>query len=213
MPQFNWSPGIGDPSAMGWVTVFLYLMTAVDCWFLSRKLRRIPDISPGEIRIWLCLAIVFFALGINKQLDLQSALTEVGRVLAREQGWYELRKSIQIYCVIGIAVAGVFALALLARWSRGGSAAAWCALGGSIVLFTFILMRAASFHHFDQFIGQHMFGLRWNWILEIGGILIVLLASRQRHVTVHRSAGFTSIAQAYNPGQNGETSSARDAKR
>jgi hypothetical protein len=44
-----------------------------------------------------------FALGINKQLDLQTALTELGRVLALSQGWYEQRQVVQFWFIAALA--------------------------------------------------------------------------------------------------------------
>jgi len=46
--------------------------------------------------------------------------------------------------------------------------------------FMSVLIRAASFHHIDRFIGDRILGLKWNWILEMGGISIVLLSSEWR---------------------------------
>jgi hypothetical protein len=53
----------------------------VGCWTTSRN----PEIKEQR---WATISILFLGLGINKQLDLQSALTEAGRILAIEQGWY-----------------------------------------------------------------------------------------------------------------------------
>jgi len=54
------------------------------------------------------------------------------------------------------------------------------ALLGATFLIAFVLIRAASFHHIDRLITSSIFGFRWNWILEMGGIIVVLLASRWR---------------------------------
>jgi hypothetical protein len=32
MHEFDWSPGIGDPTIGGWLTVILYFLTMVSCW-------------------------------------------------------------------------------------------------------------------------------------------------------------------------------------
>lgn len=185
MNEFNWSPGIGDPTIMGWLTVFLYFFTALECFILSRKQAENPAISIGEIRIWQSLALVFLLLGFNKQLDLHSAITELGRVLAHAQGWYEDRGKAQFFFFGAVAACCLLALAVLVRWCRGAAAELWLALGGSVLLFSFILVRAASFHHIDQFIGERVLGLAWNWVLEIGGIMLVLLATRFRRRSVN----------------------------
>jgi hypothetical protein len=51
----------------------------------------------------------------------------------------------------------------------------------------FVLIRAASFHHVDQFIGQTILGLRWNWVLEMSGISLVLFASQWRQIGITKS--------------------------
>ena len=65
---FNWKPGIGDPTIGGWITVVLYLLAMISCWMTARS-------GIKEQRIWTAISILFLGLGINKQLDLQSALT------------------------------------------------------------------------------------------------------------------------------------------
>jgi hypothetical protein len=50
------------------------------------------------------------------------------------------------------------------------------------------LIRAASFHHVDRLIGRTVLGFRWNWILEMGGIGLVLLASQWRRFTLPNEA-------------------------
>ena len=131
-------------------------------------------------KIWAAISFLFFALGINKQLDLQSALTEIGRVLAVEQGWYWQRRTVQLDFIIGVAIACVCIVVTLLFFARHGVLSTWIALFGTALVIGFVLIRAASFHHIDRFIGSTILGFRWNWILEIGGIGIVLFASRWR---------------------------------
>jgi hypothetical protein len=49
-----------------------------------------------RLRAWRSIALAFLVLGLNKQLDLQTALTEAGRVLANVQGWYDQRQIVQV---------------------------------------------------------------------------------------------------------------------
>jgi hypothetical protein len=55
---------------------------------------------------------------------------------------------------------------------------------GTVLVLAFVLIRAASFHHIDQFIGERILGFKWNWVLEMGGISIVLLGSEWRRRSV-----------------------------
>lgn len=174
----GWSPGIGDPTIMGWLTVVLYALGVWQCYQVvsrhSELLRR------NEGTLWWVLVCGLLALGINKQLDLQSALTEIGRIFAMQQGWYEGRHKVQaifIYGVIALASVASFALAFLARKAPFPTI---LALIGSVCLLAFIVIRASSFHHFDRLIDSAVFGLRMNWILEMGGIFIIIAGARWR---------------------------------
>lgn len=176
MGSFNWTPGIGDPTAAGWFTVFLYLCTSLSCWITARRIW--PEAR--EIRFWQTVAVSFFALGINKQLDLQTALTEIGRILAHWQGWYEQRQLVQIAFIIFVAVTCLIVVLLLFRWVHHAPAPTLLALTGTIMVIGYVLLRAALFHHIERFIARAVIGLRWNFVLEIGGIAVVLFASLWR---------------------------------
>jgi hypothetical protein len=189
MTSFNWSPGIGDPTLMGWLTVVLYFLAAISCWIMARKLcLEVEDADNArELRAWRSIAIAFLALGVNKQLDLQTALTEVGRVLANSQGWYAQRQSVQVAFIAVVAITCLVAAIVLVRWAYNAPAPTWLALTGSIMVIGYVLIRAASFHHIDRFIGEKILGFRWNWILEMGGISVVLGASYWRQCGVGKS--------------------------
>ena len=44
------------------------------------------------------------------------------------------------------------------------------ALVGLLFVLGFVVIRAASFHHVDAFLAARLGGIKWNWILELGGI-------------------------------------------
>ena len=174
----RWSPGIGDPTPIGWITVILYALCAWQCYRLATRHGGL--VGKSESTLWWILALALVALGINKQLDLQTALTEFGRIVAHQDGWYERRRAVQVVFIYGVAaLAGCAALAM-AYLAREAPLATMAAIAGSVCLLAFIAIRAASFHHFDQFFGSEYFGLRTNWILEIGGICIILFSARRR---------------------------------
>lgn len=179
MRTFDWRPGIGDPTPMGWLTVGLYLLAAYLSWRLAGNQAFARTTGGREQPMWLGLTFLLLALGINKQLDLQSALTELGRVISSRQGWYDHRAAVQLAFVVAVGLAGVAAAAGLALLARRVSPATRLALVGVSLLISFVAIRAASFHHVDVFISLRLLGLRWNWILEIGGIAVIILAALQ----------------------------------
>jgi hypothetical protein len=67
-------------------------------------------------------------------------------------------------------------------WVRHAPISTWFALIGTTLVIGYVLIRATSFHHIDRFIGRTILGFRWNWILEMGGIALVLFASLWRQI-------------------------------
>jgi len=179
----HWSPGIGDPNVAGWVTVALYVGAACSCLIVARRLR--PEAGTGvtprrEFWVWSLFSVLLWLLAVNKQLDFQTAFTEIGRMLARRQGWYGHRAHVQ-KAFIG-ALCGFGLLCVVAAWialRRLGSAVKVAAL---VMCFigVFVLVRASSFHRVDSFLGHRLVHLRMNWLLEMGGILVMLGAALSR---------------------------------
>lgn len=184
----RWVPGIGDPTPMGWFTVIAYLGAAA--------LAAAWAAPPGRGRpLPIALTILLLLLAVNKQLDLQSWLTFEARAFLREQGFYEARRSLQVAFIAAIAVGSVAAIALLAAIARRRLAECGVALAGVVLLSAFILVRAASFHRVDHGLGSTLLGLRFNWILELGGIAIFstgAVIGRRRRLAAARGAGARS---------------------
>lgn len=177
----NWSPGIGDPSLAGWLTVLLYGAAAWTVWRLLREWTEPPRHSARyEKWFWRMLFLGLVMLGINKQLDLQSALTEIGRIMADKQGWYKHRGQVQMAFIAGITMLGLtlFAATLNLIWGAP-SATFWGLLGGA-GLVVFVIIRAASFHHVDAFLGHQVSGLQVNWIAEMGSLLVITASAWRR---------------------------------
>ncbi len=164
----RWSPQIGDPTAMGWFTVAAYFATAWMCFAAGRA--RVQDRG-----FWVFLGLVLLLLGVNKQFDFQSALTATGRCVSQLQGWYEERRRFQFLFIVGLlVVSGIVFLfvmsKMIARLHRVG-----VALFGFGALSVFVLVRAVGFYRFDALIGTSLLGARMNWVLELGGIALILL--------------------------------------
>lgn len=179
--QIYWRPRIGDPTFMGWLTVAAYGLTAGLCFIVAKRLPAAAagvaaaegQEARGQRRLWFGVAVVMAILCINKQLDLQSLLTNVGRILAHRGGWYELRRTIQFWFVVTVAVASVASFVFLVRKTRSVFRGRALLLLGLSMLLLFVVMRAASFHHVGVFLERRIFDLKLNWILELGSIALV----------------------------------------
>jgi hypothetical protein len=180
-----WSPGIGDPTVGGWLTVLLYVLAAWGCHAVLQSARQGRILlEENERTVWRLLFWAMVALGINKQLDLQSALTELARMQAREQGWFEQRQRVQHAFIAAVPVVGLTALAALALlvWKAPVQTLWTCA--GAAGLVVFVAIRAVSFHHIDEWLGWRLAGLPLNWILEMGSLVVIGSGARSR-VRVH----------------------------
>ena len=169
----RWHLGIGDPTFAGWVTVIVYLLVIYATYRQIAITREAGD----STKFWLILTVVLVFLAINKQLDLQSWLTEEARISAHVNGWYAYRRFIQLAFIafLGLGMlATLLSLRVLLANSWKVYKITWV---GIVLLCTFILMRAASFHHFDIFINTHLLGLKINAILEIGALLLIILGT------------------------------------
>jgi hypothetical protein len=170
----SWRPGIGDPTVLGWLTVAVYLFAAVACgWAAWRDGGR----RARPVVFWLVLAILLTLLGINKQLDLQSLLTVVARRLLSQQGLYQARRTYQVAFIGCVAILSLGALVAFLWFSRHELRSRWLALVGMVFILGFVVIRAASFHHVDALLASELGGLKWNWIFEIGGVLVVCVAA------------------------------------
>jgi hypothetical protein len=174
----TWRPTIGDPSFMGWFTVAAYgVGSALAVLASSQYVANNDTISRREKWVWLGVSGVMAILCINKQLDLQSLMTDIGRVLFRQQGWYEQRRGFQRLFVVTVLAAS----AGFGTWSVWRFRAFWkrhkLLAGGLLFLLTFIVVRAISFHHFDVLLSTRVLGVRMNWVFELTGIFLVSLAA------------------------------------
>jgi hypothetical protein len=169
--HITWRPEIGDPSLLGWITVTAYAAAAIAAFAADSKA------ALGRRGPWLMVALLMAFLCVNKELDLQSLVTDVGRALSREYGWYEARREVQKWFVaVVLAGAGLASIVLIMRFRDFWRSRRLLGAGLAFLL-TFVVVRAISFHHVDEFLGVRLGGVRMNVFLELGGIAMVLWAA------------------------------------
>jgi hypothetical protein len=178
--DIRWRPGIGDPTVMGWVTVAAYLVVWWLCCRASLAGARIREAkSLGEHKLyWLVLAVVFFALAINKQLNLQSLFTEIARDAVRAMDLYESRRALQAIFMVSVLCIGTACLALLFWITRRSPRHYFLANVGLVYILIFIVVRGTSFHRVDQLLRVAVLGVKMNWFFELSGIACVGIAAR-----------------------------------
>jgi hypothetical protein len=181
----QWHPGLGDNNVMGWLTVVVYLIAAGTSARAAAGLSGPEPLIKRERGFWWISAAIMLFLAVNKQLDLQTLFTLIGRCHARLSGWYDIRRIVQRDFILGIAGAGVVALGLLAFLLRGILGRVWPALLGLAFVCLFVVVRAASFHHMDVLLGTWVLGIKMNWLLELPGpALVAAVAQRRRRAVL-----------------------------
>jgi hypothetical protein len=175
----------GDPSLVGWFITLLYGLTSVACFLAWRRsntaavTNAASPVGRPESQGWFLILLASVAFGLNKQLDLQTALTRLGRGLARQEGWYPWRREVQLAFMVVVAV--TTATLLVAAWRIGRrwrtSLALRLAFMGQVWLMAFYVMRGVSHHHVDAWLGVRLPAGRARDGIEAAGVLVVLLAS------------------------------------
>lgn len=174
--QIGWSPTIGDPSFLGWFTVFAYLFTSFLCFKVRGNIHNvIVDKEQRLKRLWLLIGLLFLFLAINKQLDLQTFFTQALKFNAREQGWYENRRMFQRIFIYSVLAGGVLLLGTLTVFYSKHLRTHFIAFVGICFVLVFVFIRASSFHHVDSALTGRDSGFRLNNVLELSGIALVAL--------------------------------------
>jgi len=128
----------------------------------------------SERVLWTAIPIMLALLGINKLFE--GAVTNVGRMIAIDQGWYAHRRVFQIWLIAGVlAICSIGAIVLLLV-ARQASLSTRLALSATIMLLALGLTRDVSLHQIDHLIGERAVGLKLNWLLDVGGLGLVLFA-------------------------------------
>lgn len=178
---YRWTPGIGDPSVIGWTAAGFYVAAAAMCFLRARD--GFSGLYPQttDIRIfWLGLFFVLAALAVNKQLDFHSLVTIAGRCHAFEQGWYGERQAVQRGFILGLLVAAGLAGGAVLWLMRHALRRVWLALAGFGLLVVFILISASSFHNIDVFIASELMGVGMNRVVEIFALTLIIVGARRK---------------------------------
>ncbi len=190
----SWRPSIGDPTLIGWLIFLSYLLAAVACaWALrvafigsriageytgpERRAAQRRAAYRASFLFWILLAAIMVLLGINKQLDLQVLITEVGRSIAAEQGWFAQRRLVQGAVAAAVILGGLGILTALLRMTRHLLPRHITAFVGTVLLACFLLGRSLSYHHLDVVFWQEFAGIKVRHVIEISGICCVGLCA------------------------------------
>jgi hypothetical protein len=175
----------GRLTTLGWTTFALYLIAAILSFRKAAASARghssaINGQQSSEMgRIWFWLGVVLALLGLNKPLDLQTRLIELGRQIAGRENLSAHHTGLHVLFFLGFMVL-VIALFVAVRFRFAAEmgrvvrqlpvAAAGCAL-----VCIYIVIRAASIDRVDQMLGMDLDRVPFLWLLEAGGLLLVIV--------------------------------------
>ncbi len=165
----RWTLKVGDPDFLGWLTCFLYFCTGICSLIAYKKSRHTNNL------LWLIIGTLFLLLSINKQLDLHRLITEFGRNLAHKQGWYQYKHEIELIFMMSLLSLYLCLLALIYKKLSNFNKHQLAAVLGVSCTILYALLKVFSFHHLDYWLTFTFDFLNFLWILEIGGIAIVLI--------------------------------------
>jgi len=172
----HWKDKAGDPSVMGWLVTAVYLGTAGLCLANVRR-REKSTHAVSYPWFWWFLGLTLLCLGINKQLDLQMLLADIGRTYARTMGWYRTRKPVQIRAVALAASLSLGLLGTVLFQLRRAPRSTWSALGGLLLLVGLVSVHLVSLHRQEHFLARPMLGLPLGALLEIVAALLVAISA------------------------------------
>ena len=158
-----------DPGDLPWLIVAAYVLASgIAAWAASRT-----TLGPERRFWWIATAGLLF-LAVNKQLDLQTDLTQSFREIATRGGWFEQRRAAQGAFIAGAALLSLAVAAYLTWLAMKSRSGVKLALLGLVCLGAYMLLRGALFNHVDSPLGRIASGVRDHNYLELGCILIVI---------------------------------------
>ena len=170
----RWRPHIGDPTFTGWLITISYFAAFIIALLYIRKANLFSEESKLPGLFWLAISGVMFLLGFNKQLDLQNLFTDIARVIAKDQGWYDIRQRYQLIFVLMIVGAALSCVVLTVAYLRPLIKRYLTAFIGLALVGGFIILRASAFQHVDKFIASDVINFHMNWIFELSGVGFIL---------------------------------------
>ena len=187
-----WRGHFGDPDPLGWAITVAYLAAAALCGRCALTARRYATDDPRSERPgpWSALAGGLLLLGLNKQLDLQILVREIGIAFIAFVGLDKHRRWVGRLFVLVLGIFLFRVLALAAKKVRGHTRGRALLFTGLALLATFAVVRAGTYVP-----GLKQFNLRYkdalHLVFELGGVVLVAFSAwrtRQRLVRHHSSS-------------------------
>ncbi len=157
--EISWTPGIGDPTVVGWAITFGYFIAAITSFFAywvqsNDNSGDVPHtvmvtrlIAPHTF--WLYCTIALIILGFNKQLDFQTLFLEILRTESQSNAinpHNQTGKESFIILFFGSMVVVYLTLNIIRRKTQ---LEIRTALASLTILFIYIVFRASEIHQYS----------------------------------------------------------------
>lgn len=171
----QWAPILFKFHILGWALLVLYLVTMREAW--RRIYQETSSIRPDRstTTFWLIVLALLAIMFINRLFNLQALATIAVRCAAEAEGWYQMRRTLQVL-LIGVATV-VAALILALAFLRRRAFDERVVLAGLVVLVAFVAVRSLSFHWIDAYLRLKILGLNFNGLTEGAALLPVYLGT------------------------------------
>jgi len=169
-----WLARSGDACLSSLINTILYAISVAAAAYHWKMLQRFKK-PAAEQCFWLLVIFILSIFGINKQLDFQILLVEIGRPIAMKFGWYESRRIVQaVFAFVLTGIAGLFAVMMLflVRWHWRNNI---LALLGLLILCFYGIIEAMSQSHIGCSLDLYeQWSFRLTDVIEMAGILLIL---------------------------------------
>ena len=200
-----WRADRGDNDLLGWATTLAYLLAALFCTRTALAARHsatatpprvdppppptLPLTPPLDPKPYFTLAAGLLLLGLNKQLDLQILVRELGVRFIYFLGMEPHRRWFGRLFVLVMALILLRVMATAVRQMAGHTRGHRLLLTGLALLATFAVVRAGTYVPGLKQVNLR-FGKALHLAFEFGGVFLVALSAwqtRQRLVRHHNS--------------------------
>lgn len=170
----TWLARSGDAYLSSVINTVLYAVTILAAAYHWKMLQRIKAPFTEQV-FWLLVILILFVFGINKQLDLQVLLVEIGRPIAVMSGWYESRRIVQaLFAFVMTGIAGICAAIMVFLVRRHWRDNILALLGLLILLIYDIIETMSQSHVGCSLDSYEKWSCRLPDMIEMAGILLIL---------------------------------------
>ncbi len=149
-------------------------------WRVLRKHWPHPPKPARRAAVWLALTLGALLAALASAVDLHERVAEVGRLIAQGDGWYAGRTALQTGAVLGVAAVAGVVLWVMRRLLSEQAGQFRLVVIGVVVLLAFWGIRAVSLHDVDTVMRFSVLGVRVQWLIELTGIGLLVLAAAGR---------------------------------